>query len=382
MSIKKIICMLLCTVMCVLALASCGEETLGSELEDLKDKIQTSEIKEITLNMYVIVGEGTTENAIATVQNMINQYTELEYKVILTMHYLTADEYYDTVKSEINASKGENPSKIADIVLITDEEMMQELHTAGALADLTSYFDSKEYGTLNRTISASLLEASLIDGKHYSVPNNRVLGNYEYLIVKKSTAEHLNFGPLTVKEYKSIDDAAELIAAMNANGVSVDDNIKYITDGMYEDKAEYEANGWICNIAKYPIVDSAMAHSSAFAITSYCRYPARAFEILFELNSNEYFRNLIQYGVKETNYTVKDGNVERFLDGDNAYNMNLLYTGNIFTAYYCEELGWTKDVASNGNIQNEESAVFVPEEIPALPEGTEGEGNEGDGDEE
>jgi hypothetical protein len=368
--------------MCVLALASCGEETLGSELDELKDKIQTSVIAEITLNMYVIVGEGTTENAIATVQNMINQYTELEYKVTLNMNYLTADEYYETVMADINASKGESPAKIADIVLVTGEDMMLELYEAGAIADLTTFFDSKAYGTLNRTITESLLDASLIDGKHFSVPNNRVLGNYEYLIVKKSVAENLNFGPLTVGEYKSLDDAADLIAAMTANGVSVEDNIKYITDGMYEDKTAYEADGWICNIAKYPTVDSKMAHSSAFVITSYSKYPARAFEILFELNSNQYFRNLIQYGVKETNYTIHDGNVERFLDGDNAYNMNLLYTGNLFAAYYCEELGWTKDVATNGNNQNEESSVFVPEETPALPEGSEGEGTEGGSEEE
>ena len=363
--------------MCVMALASCGDESLGSELPDLKDKIETSEIKEITLEMYVIVGEGTTDNAIATVQNMINQHTELEYKVRLSMHYLTAEEYYETVMSDINASKGENPAKFADIVLVNSEAMMLELHEAGLLTDLTTYFDSKSYGTLNRSITEALLDASLIDGKHYSVPNNRVLGNYEYLIVKQSAAENLNFGPLTVAEYKSLEDAAELIAAMNDNGVSVEDNIKYITDGMYEDKAEYEAEGWVCNIAKRPTVTSEMAHSSAFVITSTCRYPARAFEILFELNSDEYFRNLVQYGVKETNYTIEDGKVKRFLDGDNAYNMNILYTGNLFTAYYCDDFGWTKDVAANGNNQNADSSVYVPEEIPALPEGSGGTGEGG-----
>ena len=51
---------------------------------------------------------------------------------------------------------------------------------------------------------------------------------------------------------------------------------------------------------------------------------------------------------------------------DNAYKMNLLYTGNMFNAYYCEsdvwtingESGsWTYEFAVSGGNQNSESFV-------------------------
>jgi hypothetical protein len=37
--------------------------------------------------------------------------------------------------------------------------------------------------------------------------------------------------------------------------------------------------------------------------------------------------------------------------------MNLIYTGNVFTASYSSEIGWTKTVAENGKIQNTEAVA-------------------------
>ena len=54
--------------------------------------------------------------------------------------------------------------------------------------------------------------------------------------------------------------------------------------------------------------------------------------------------------------TIENGVVTR-LGGDNAYNMNLLYTGDVFKAYYCEELGWNETNYNNWFNQNEESVT-------------------------
>ena len=224
----------------------------------------------------------------------------------------------------------------------------------------SEFFNSDTYGTLNTNIAESLLAASKIDNKFYCVPNNHVVGAYEYLVINKDKAEELNFGPKTITTYDTYDKSADLRAAIEANGDTVSDYVYLIEDGKYEDKAAIEASGeWVCNIVSKPVATAAEAFSSAFAISSTidAEYADRCFEILFALNMDTYFRNLLQYGVNVTNYTIDDNEVvtRKINDENNAYNMNLLYTGNVFKAYYCEELGWTKDAKTYGEAQNLDS---------------------------
>ena len=351
-------------VICALTLISCGEGELGA----WKDKYDyEKEVREeIELHMYIIVGEGTTSNAITTVQNMINQYTESNFKTTLTVHYLTASEYEDTLKEHLAADKkGEkvgNADAQVDILLVTNEALMNELMDGSYLADLTEFYDSDTYGTINTNIAESLLDAARVDGKLYCVPNNHVVGNYEYLVINKTMAEELNYGPLTLASYTTYEATAALRADMaSKKGLSqneIDANVYVKSDGMYEDKAEIEASGeWICNIVSKPVATAAEVYSSAFAISSTTEYSERCFEIIFALNMQAEFRNLLQYGVNITNYTIdEDGVVTRKLDDENnAYNMNLLYTGTVFKAYYCEELGWTEAAKTNGEAQNANS---------------------------
>ena len=77
-------------------------------------------------------------------------------------------------------------------------------------------------------------------------------------------------------------------------------------------------------------------------------------EILYTINADKTVRNLLQYGVENTHYTLTDDNYIVPTE-NNSYNMNLLYTGDMFNAYYCEK--WTKDMAVNGDKQNSQSVV-------------------------
>ena len=90
--------------------------------------------------------------------------------------------------------------------------------------------------------------------------------------------------------------------------------------------------------------------------------------VIEALNENEDVRNILQYGIEHTNYTVENGVVVRKDDAE-AYIMNYMYTGNAFILMYCEEIGWTADAMQNGKNQNKDVVLFV--ETPEAPEQSE-----------
>ena len=96
-----------------------------------------------------------------------------------------------------------------------------------------------------------------------------------------------------------------LKAALAADGKRFSDYVK-VVNGDYSDKAAYEAEGYICNVSSYPQVTEEEAFASSFAIVNGIQYSDRAMEILYLLNSDTYFRNLLQYGASGTCYSLEE----------------------------------------------------------------------------
>ena len=80
-------------------------------------------------------------------------------------------------------------------------------------------------------------------------------------------------------------------------------------------------------------------------------------KIIYSINTDTYLRNLLQYGVMGTNYTVENGDIVRIAEGENVYHMDLLHTGDIFKAEFCSEINWTKTAYDNGVAQNKDSVA-------------------------
>ncbi len=374
---KKIISLLLCIVLSGLMLVSCADDEIGSYLPNYD--YTPPVVEDLTLNMYIITDDTTAKNAEDTVAQMINSYTTTEFHTALNVHYLTAVEYSEQIMDKVNATD----NTAANIVLINSKAMFSELLNAGKLADLTGYLYTDKYGTLNVQIPEALLAGSaayyytydeanavynLSDVKNYVIPNNRVIGNYEYLVINKELAtQTLNYSPEKLAAYTSLEDAAELIAKIKEyKGIEDVSAYVRIESGMYEDKARIEAAGNVCNIASYPSVTPDVAFSSAFAIINREeKLNERAMEIIYAINTDTYLRNLLQYGVKGTNYSenIDTNEILRITEGDNCYSMNILYTGDAFKAQYCSALGWNKYAFDNGALQNKESVIASKYEI-------------------
>ena len=372
---KKIFCLLLCLVLVCTVLVSCGPDEIGDYIVNYPEK--SEEIENVTLNLYIIAEEGTTANAKTTVQRMINQYTESEYHTTLNIHYLSSTEYNDAVVSAA-ADNGENG---ANIVLINSASLYNNLRDDGRLLDLTKYFSSRTYGRLNTLITKALLDGSKETGKSesdkklYVVPNNRIIDEYEYLVIDKHVARDiLHYSPAYLKSLTDpTSDAVEALKQEITNAGYNADSLVFTTSGMYEVMAGLESlgeSGSYCNITKYPTVDSDIAYASAFAIINRDKLgdgdildttlSDRSMQIIYAINTDSYLRNLLQYGVSGTNYNVVDGDIVRVNDGENNYRMNILYTGDVFKAEYCSEIGWTPEVAAYGLLQNAESVVKAP----------------------
>lgn len=349
---KKLLAMLLTLILVSGMLVSCADETIGDYLPNY-DGYEPETVEELTLNLYIITNADTVKNASDTVAQRINSYTTSKFNTTLNVHYYTANQYQAKVMEEVNASDADS----ANIILINSYSLMTNLVNAEKLADLTSYLQTDKYGKLNVQIADALLRGSMINDKLYSIPNNHVVGEYEYIVFDKEVVQKYKEIPSVVAGYKSVEDAAALVEKIEAAGENYTDYISLKT-GNYELKAQLEAEGNICNVVTYPTVDNNTAFSSAFAVVDRGdKYNERAMEIIYAINTEVELRNLLQYGVKGTNYDVVNGDIVMKKDSQNVYSMNLLYTGNIFTASCCSEINWTELAKAYGALQNKEAVI-------------------------
>lgn len=372
MKLTKLVALLLCSVFVCLAFAGCGKKDGYTDY----DWVPHVEIA-MEYDLYIFAdGEisDSTEKAQKTVNSKINQYLSEKYNTTVNIKYVSADsveEYEAALKLLLAAPQTPSAgSKVkgGSIVLITSEALHDELVSAGKLVDLAPFLASKDFGTLNIQIASTLIQAATVtenNASHlYCIPNNHIVGEYEYTVINVEIAEgYYNFSAeRELCEMKIVDgipnvQAQELIDSITDH--NVEDVIK-VVKGTYSDKADWEKDGYVCNVSKYPEATKSDALKSAFGVikaddaSAPQDYDKRAMEVIYALNSNEEIRNILQYGVEHTHYTLENGIVIPI--ESSGYNMNLLYTGDVFKAYYSAE--WTAAIAESGKNQNKESVYL------------------------
>ncbi len=120
---------------------------------------------------------------------------------------------------------------------------------------------------------------------------------------------------------------------------------------------------------KYPSATSEDIYSNMFGVCSDSVDVSRCMDIITYLNTNADARNILQYGVLDTHYDLKEREVEdqdenersyyvqRKLDknGKPLYNMDIYATGNAFLAYMTADMN--ENVWESGKEQNRSSLV-------------------------
>ena len=416
MKIKKLVAMLVCLAAAVLCLASC-EPPIGDYLKDYDYK--PDPVYNVTLDFYIICDDANTDDmAKSTVNEKINQVLgdRLKYDTKLNIIYLSEANYEKQLKVDLGMLKEndaeadtvgiyKNTTKLptgytygGKIVLIKDSSMLSYL--GDKLADLAPYLATTDFGTLNTQINGPLLAAADIDGKKLAIPNNRVYGEYQYVCINRAKAENiLNFSALSeILDIKTPDDVEVLLNAYakhlnksraELTEADVDSIVRY-TNGQYDVKGLINAgnyvgpdtrgvirdykkdsnNNWMCNVMVYPTATLDVAYESAFGVIPSANlmgkdkdgndivavdYAYRAMQIIYSFNDDVEMKNLLCYGVPNTNYRMENDVVEPLTEQGSNYKMDHKYCGDVFKSYYSAE--WTKKMAESGKNQVKEAVL-------------------------
>ena len=390
---KKLLSLILCIVLVCTVLVSCKKEILEDFLEKYRKNTTKDEAAE-TLNFYIVTGNGTGESAKTTVPQNINTYLKDKYNLELNINYFTEAEYQSKVLEAMNTT---DESSRPDIVLINGVGMFDKLK--GSLVPLNSEefnFYGEDYKKLNSIVKQPILSASAENGIYYTVPNNHNVGNYEYIVFDQKIAQQIGYTieytfdgqgtPVaSVNTLTAVEEFKSALAAKDPS-LDADDYIQVVTGDYqlletlkHKNLATEEVLPNVVNhvnILSYPNATREEAHLSAFAVIKQLsddgKYEStdevallknhydKCMKIIYALNTDATFKNLLQYGAVGTNYTQKLDPVTKeptdvvyLIDkgNSNRYEMNNIHTGDPFCSglYYCEdnEFGWDKTTESN-----------------------------------
>ena len=415
---KKLLSLLLCIVFVCFTLVGCAEDVIGEYLENYNNnKVTSNKIEK--LNFYIITGDGTSNEAKITVPQNINTYLKEKYEIELNIVYCTEAEYSAKVNEALAKT---DETQRPDIVLINSAGMFDAMYAANNLVVLNDFYNHRDFKSINTIVDKALLAASsVVDSEtgasaYYSVPNNHLIGEYQYVVINKEMARDiLHFSNEEILDMTTEDSLAKLEDAIRAyynsnatdSGLSEDEFVNQyvsIVPGSYSDKLLLEYNvatlaeaklaqennnvtvNYV-NINAYPNATKAEAFLSAFGIVKHLddvgnlteekqaeltNHYTKCMKIIYALNTDVQLKNMLQYGYSGTNYRFEKNekhentNYINLLNGDAVtYQMNPIHTGNMLISYYCREINWngttiTWDEALHENIlkQNADSKTY------------------------
>ena len=308
-----------------------------------------------------------------------------------------------------------------DIVFITGYDMLQDFVEKEYLQDLSSELTGNSK-ILNKYIYPTFLNAGKVEGSTYAIVNNRLLGEYTYLLIDKELADKYKFDAESVS---TLADCEEFLDAVKAgekdvvplneavdlnyvqycvgerslcgnvikpnftttskiipkNLLSVEsfvvhntlldklENGGYIGDGdryAVEVRKAYittpEEENWEENyyVVEYekPICSDESVFSGMFAVSAYASNLERCMEIVTMLNTDGDLRNIYAYGVEGENYVLNEDGTVHMLNND--WSMDFYHTGNTLVGAVPETLPANySDIAKLQNIETLTSPYFT-----------------------
>ncbi len=445
---RRVLLFLLCLTLLVsgIAMTSCSSgDDDETPLEDLTYKSTSNRAR--TLVLCSITNESTTQEAVELVQAKLNSYTESKFNTHIVLKLLTANEYSQYVEKQVqdiekrlelkerlaNAAKtannamnvvgfttattvteeteavtdqtqiGESGVKEVvypvpeddqmDIFLINGYEMYTDFVSRGVLSDLSEQILSGEAKLLSHYINPTMMEAVTLDKKVYAIPNNTLMGEYEFILLRKDLCEKYYYDADRIGSVSDLSSYLQTIKKNEADTIpmisceTIEPPVSYPsgsqsvigcwlgTDGQtsapglllnnsgfrrylqfmqeskdlitYADEFDssvkagavlirgghdvYEKYGEEYNIVvnKYPMATREVLYDGLYGISVYTSEVSRCMDVVTLLTTNAEFRNAFQYGVEGTHYQ-RDKDTGIVTMISNDYSMDPRYTGNLF----------------------------------------------------
>ena len=254
---RKLVCLLLAfaTVFSCFAFAGCTKKSGDTTVEGTTT--DSASLSTVTLTLWVPTDEDTTEEALLAVEEAINKITKAKFETAIELHAIPSDEYDAAVDARIKeiedhiafeeeeaARKRKEAASLAalgqtmppettapettapegedtyindigmqilkypevgeyqmDIFLVRGRENYLSYIDRNALSELDSELvgDSK---ILTQYIYPTFLSSVKFEGTTYAIPNNHVVGEYQYLLINKRLVDEL---------YWDLDDMTTLL---------------------------------------------------------------------------------------------------------------------------------------------------------------------------
>ena len=242
-----------------------------------------------------------------------------------------------------------------DIIYIENYAMLSSLVRAGRLRELTEDLNSKDYRLIKKQMAEKFFEGAKIGGRIFAVPNCRVMADYKYLRVNVEKANYYNYR--FQKEITDYTSTSMLRQAITNEGGDFNDYVQNALAGGYNYRNELAEDGawWVYASAneQLPQINQSDLMNGMLAVTAYTYvddggtvlttaddyYPA--VKILYAINSEPALHTVLQYGVPGMTYTLKTVGdnqiVVEKLDLGYTYDVDVKYTGNVFSLYPTEK---------------------------------------------
>ncbi len=216
--------------------AACGKDEEENTLS-----LENETAKAMTLSIWGIKGEGTTDEAIEAVEKAMSKITQVQFNTAIELNLYDEDEYeealiekMDAIQAEIDAKKAEEEARKQaekearkqgkvdglnkaettettaeteeetaldeyglpttlypevedsqlDIFLITDYEMLKTLNEKKVLSSLDEQLSGSSK-IMKQYIHPTIISAGRVGGKTVAIPNQQLVGEYTYMLVNK-----------------------------------------------------------------------------------------------------------------------------------------------------------------------------------------------------
>ncbi|MBE6573524.1 MAG: hypothetical protein E7652_03925 [Ruminococcaceae bacterium] len=262
----------------------------GCKKKDNVVVLKGSDATPITVTLYSIVnGDKVNEKVRSALENKINEITEFEFNTHVVLKLFTEEEYHenlytnlekaissqtqqtgvvsnvkDTKKPELATDENGDTKYVevrkediqypelkenqVDIFLVNSVGQYNTHINKGQLKDLSAQvLPGAGSALLTKYINSTLMEAmtrSSAENKLlYAIPNNRVIGEYEYMLVNKDLAEKEVVDSYFVNDKGEDAFDAETVEAF-LQGVSLIDNVlPLVPDNFATDTEATEGEG-------------------------------------------------------------------------------------------------------------------------------------------
>ncbi len=263
---KRILSIVLAILLVIPAvlLVGCGEDS------NVVNLVQDGTVP-LTLTLYSITEEETTEEARQAVEDEINRITEYEFSTHIILRLFTADEYEEVLKKDLAEARknyepvevetDENGETITQAIttpketlvtttpkIETDEDgetkkvVIQEAQTVfpaenGTQVDifLVNSLDNYnrfiangdiqaldgeligESALINKYVNPMLMESVATLTGTYAIPNNKLIGDYEYVLLRKDLVDKYSYDPANLTTLAKLES---FIKDVRADGVT------------------------------------------------------------------------------------------------------------------------------------------------------------------